>query len=114
MALAMGMSVVPEQARRMIARNLNGVVQTFARLSNHSEHIVLRSVGRNREPMKMQVRHVHAGLHRTGLRGLRRQVIDVCDLESVTRGSADNRSHCLALVSEGIPAVFIHCSEREG
>src|ERR1700693_2114031 len=110
----MRMSVVPEQARRMIARNLNGVMQSLPGFCKHSQHIVLRSVGRNREPMKMQVRHVHAGIHRTGLRGLRGQVVDVCDLESVTRGSADNRSHCLALVSEGIPAVFIHCSEREG
>src|SRR5579864_993489 len=110
----MRMSVVPEQSRCMIAWNLNGVMQSLPGLCKHTQNIVLRSVRRNREPMKMQVRHVHAGIHRTGLRGLRRQVVDVCDFESVTRGSADNRSHCLALVSEGIPAVFIHRIEREG
>src|SRR5580700_634031 len=64
--------------------------------------------------MKMQVRHVHAGIHRTGLRGLRRQAVKVGDSESVTRGSADDRGHRVSLVSEGIPAVFIDCIKGEG
>src|ERR1700674_1377817 len=109
----MGMGVVPEQAWWMIARNLHRVVQSLAGHSHHSEHVVLWCARRNREPMKMQVRHVHAGIHRTGLRGLRRQVVDVRDSESVPRGSADDRRHRLSLESEGIQAIFIHRVKRE-
>src|ERR1700732_4394248 len=65
--LAMGMSVIPEQARRMIARNLNRVVQNLSGHGQHSEHVVLRGIGRDGEPMKMQIRHIHAGIHRTRL-----------------------------------------------
>ena len=51
--LAVGMSVIPEQARRMIARNLNRVVQDLPRHRQHSEHVILRGVRRNCESVKM-------------------------------------------------------------
>src|SRR5580692_4410727 len=108
MALTMGVRVVPEQPRRVIARNLHRVVQTLARHRNHSEHIILRSVRRYAKPMKMQIRHVHAGIYRTGFRRRRGQLVNISDSESVTRKSTDDRSYSFSLVSEGVPAIFIH------
>ena len=60
MALAVGVSVIPEQARRMIPRDSNGVAQRLARHRHHRENIVLRRVWRNFEAVKMKVGHVHA------------------------------------------------------
>src|SRR5436309_16100000 len=59
------------------------------------------SVRRDREPVKMQVRHVHAGIHRASLRRLGRKVVDVGDFESVARGSTDHRGHICTVKSEG-------------
>src|SRR5260370_21845794 len=108
--LAVGMSVIPEQTRRMIARNLNRVVQNLAGHGQHSKHVILRGVRRDGEPMKMQTRQLHAGLHRTSLLGLGRKIVDVRDSENVTGGSTHHRSHLPAVESEGIPAIFIHSS----
>jgi hypothetical protein len=63
--------------------------------------------------MKMQVRHVHAGIHRASLRGLGRKIIAVRDFEDVTRGSADQGSYLPAVESERIPAIFIDCMQRK-
>src|SRR4029077_11925347 len=110
----MRMSVVPKQTGRLIAWNLNRIVQDLAWHRQHSDDVILRGVRRNGEPMKMQVRHVHAGIHRTGLRGLGRKVIDVGDPENVARGSTNHGSHLPAVEGEGIPAIFIYCMQREG
>src|SRR4029077_3423494 len=106
---AMGMSVIPEEARRMIAWNLNRVVQRLAGHGQHSEHIVLRGVWRDGKPMKMQSRHVHAGIHRTSLRGLGGKVVDVPDSQNIAGGSPDHGGDARTVESEGIPAIFIHC-----
>src|SRR5205823_1184820 len=113
MTFAMRMGVVPEQARRMIARNFNRVMQSLPRFRKHSQHVILGSVRRNLQPMKMQVRHVHAGIYRAGLRRLRRQVVDIRDSESVTGRSADDGSHRFSMESKGIPSVLIHSTKRE-
>src|SRR2546422_416993 len=110
----MGMSVIPEQARRMITRNLDRVAQNLARHGQHSDHLILRGVRRDGEPMKMQVRLVHTGTHRTGLPGVGRKIVDVGDSENVARGSTDYGSHPPTVESEGIPAIFIHCMQRKG
>jgi len=110
----MGMSVVPEQAGWMIARNLNRVVQNLARHGQHSEHVILRGVWRDSEPMKMQVRHIHAGIHRTRLRGLGRKIVDVRDSENVAWGSTDHWSHGRTIESEGISPILIHRVQRKG
>src|SRR5229473_946804 len=83
----MRMSVVPEQARRMIARNLNRVMQDL---------------------------HVHAGIHCASLPGLGRKIVDVGNSENVTRGSTNDGSHRPTVECEGIPAIFIHCVQRKG
>jgi len=62
MALTVRMSVVPKQTRRMIARNAYFIVQDLTRFGHHVEHVVLRSVRRNGEAVKVQVRHIHASL----------------------------------------------------
>src|ERR1700680_4526285 len=113
MTLAVRMSVVPKQARGMIAWNLYQVVQHLARHGEHSEHVILWGVRRNSKPMKMQVRHVHARVHRTSLAGLGRKVVDVGDSKNVARGSPDHRGDVRTIESEGIPAIFIHCMQRE-
>src|SRR5579862_6640694 len=64
--------------------------------------------------MKVQVRHVHARIHRTTLGRLRRQFVDIGDVESVTRRSTDDGSYRLSLVREGISAALIHRFERKG
>src|SRR5258707_160669 len=110
---AMRMSVVPEQARGMIARNLNRVVQNLARHGQHSEHVILRGVRRDSEPMKMQVSHVHAGIHRTSFRGLGRKIVDVVDSENVPWGSTDHRGHSRTIESEGISPILIHRVQRK-
>src|SRR6202140_4699482 len=110
----MRMSVVPEQARRMIARNLNRVVKDLPRLGEHGKHVILRGIRRNGKPVKMQVRHVHAGIYCTTLRGLGGKLVDVRDFENDARGSTDHGSHIPAVESESIPAIFIHCMQREG
>jgi hypothetical protein len=97
----------------MIARNLNRVVQDLARHGQHSEHVILQGVRRDGEPMKMQVRHVHARTHRTSLPGLRRKIVDVRDFENVTRGNTDHRSHAFTIESEGIPVIFVHRMQGE-
>src|SRR5207245_1365605 len=112
--LAMGMRVVPEETRRMIARNLNRVVQKLARRGQHTKDVVLRRVRRDGEPVKMQVRHVHAWIHRTSLRRLDRKIVDVGDFENVTRGSTDHRGHICTVKSEGIPAILVHSMKRKG
>jgi hypothetical protein len=111
--LAMRMSVIPEQTRRMIARNLNRVMQNLARAGEHCENVILRGVRRDGKPVKMQVRRIHARIHRTRLVGLRRKIVDVGDFENVTGGSADHRSYRITVESEGIPAIFVHCVERD-
>src|SRR5258707_3935545 len=110
----MRMSVVPEQPRRMIPLNLNRVVQSLARPRHHSDHVILWGVRRNGEPMKMQVRHVHARIDRTRLPGLGGKIVAVRDFENVTRGCADHGSYLLTVESECIPAVFVHCMQRKG
>src|SRR4030081_1202129 len=103
--LAMGMSVIPEQAGRMIARNLNRIAQNLAGHGQHSDHVVLRGIRRDGESMKMQIRHVHAGIHRTSLRGLGRKIVDVRNSENVTGESTDHRSYLPPIESEGIPTI---------
>src|SRR5437870_6219254 len=112
--LTMWMSVIPEETWRMIARNLNRVVQNVARRGQHTKDVVLRRVRRDGEPVKMQVRHVHAWIHRTSLRRLDRKVVDVGDFENVTRGSTDHRGHICTVKSEGIPAILVHSMKRKG
>jgi hypothetical protein len=64
--------------------------------------------------MEVQVRHVHAGIRRTTFLRLGRKIIDISNIENVTRGSADNRSDRFAIESESVPSVLIHCIKREG
>ena len=97
----------------MIARNLNRVVQNVARRGQHTKDVVLRRVRRDGEPVKMQVRHVHAGIHRASLRRLGRKVVDVGDFENVARRSTDHRSHTRAVEGEGIAAILVHCMQRK-
>src|SRR6266404_6100472 len=114
MTLPMRMGVVPEQPWRMIAWNLNRVVQNLAGFSQHREHIILRGIRGHGEPMKVQVRHVHARIHRTGLSRPERKIVDVRDSQSVTGRSADDWRHRLSVESEGIPAVFVDGIEPKG
>src|SRR5260370_32404415 len=114
MTLPMRMGVVPEQSRRMIAWNLNRVVQNLAGFSQHGENIILRGIRGHGEPMKVQVRHVHARIHRTGLSRTGRKIVDVRDSQSVTGRSADDRRQGLSLESEGIPAVFVDGIKPKG
>src|SRR5713226_1437951 len=113
MTLTVRMSVVPKQTRRMIAWNLYQVVQHLARHGEHSEHVILWGVRRNREAMKVQVRHVHARVHRTSLAGLGRKIVDVGDSENVTRGNPDHRGDVRTVESEGIPVIFVNCMQCE-
>src|SRR5260370_32219841 len=108
MTLAVRMGVIPEQSGRMIARNLDGIVQHLAGHGEHSEHVILRSVWRDGEPMKMQVGHVHARIQRANLTGLGRKIIDVSDFENLTRRSTDHRSDYLTAKSESIQAILVH------
>jgi hypothetical protein len=64
--------------------------------------------------VKMQVRHIHAGIDCTCLQRLGRKIIDVSDFESIARGGADNGSDRLAIESECVPAILIHGVQREG
>src|SRR5437868_8940795 len=105
MTLAMRMSVVPESARRMVPRNLNRVLQNLTGHGQHAQDVILRRIRRNGEPVKMQVRHVHAGIHRASFRRLGRKVVDVSDFENVPRGSTNYRSYVPTVKSEGIPAI---------
>src|SRR5271167_1138490 len=113
MTLAVRMSVVPKETRRMIAWNLHRVMQDLAGHGHHSEDVILWGVRRNSEPMKMQVRHVHARIHRTSLAGLGRKIIDVGDLENIPRGSTDHGGDARTVESEGIPAIFVHRMQRQ-
>src|SRR5437667_414929 len=113
MTLAMRMGVIPKQARWMIARNLDRVMQDLPRRGQHAKDVVLRRVRRDGEAMKMQVRHVHAGIHRASFRRLGRKVVDVSDFENVPRGSTNYRSYVPTVKSEGIPAILVHCMQRE-
>src|ERR1700720_2070657 len=113
MTLPMRMSVVPEQARGMSAWNLHPVVQDLARLGQHPDHIILRSIRRDGESMKMQVRHVHARIHRTSFAGLGREIVDVGGSKNVAGGSPDHRGDVRTFEGEGIPAIFIHCMQCE-
>src|SRR3989441_508300 len=114
MTLPMRMGVIPKQARWMIARNLDRVMQDLARRGQHAQDVILRRVRRDGEPVKMQVRHVHAGIHRTSLRRLGRKVVDVGDFENVARRSTDHRSYVPTVKSEGIQAILLHCMKRKG
>src|SRR5580692_11880161 len=66
------------------------------------------------ESVKMQVRHVHAGIHRARLGRLGRKFIDVCDFENVTWRRADDRRDGLAVESKSILPVFIDRVKRDG
>src|SRR5271167_2393651 len=113
MTLAVRMSVVPKETGGMIAWNLHRVMQDLAGHGHHSEHVILRGVRRNSEPMKMQVRHVHTRIHRTSLAGRGRKLIDVGDFENVPRGSTNHGGDARTVESEGIPAIFVHCTQGE-
>src|SRR5437588_10478566 len=110
----MGMGVIPEQAWRMISWNFNCIAQSLAWHGDHSEHVILRRERRDAESMKMQVRHIHAGTQSTSFAGIRGKIVDVGDLENVTRESTDQRSYRLTIESKGIAAVFMHYMERKG
>ncbi len=105
--------MIPEQAGRMIARNLDSVMQNLTGHGQHSEHVILRGIWRDGEPMKMQVRHIHAGIHGASLLGLGRKIVAVGDFEDVTWRSTDHRRRALTVERKRIPAVFIHCVQRE-
>jgi hypothetical protein len=64
--------------------------------------------------MKMQVRHVHAGIRSTGLRGFDGQLIYKSDFERVSRRSTDDWRYGHSLEREGIPVIFIHRIQGEG
>src|SRR5207245_11437581 len=81
--LTVWMSVIPEETWRMIARNLNRVVQNVARRGQHTKDVVLRRVRRDGEPVKIQVRHVHARIHRASFRTLGINVVDASDFDNV-------------------------------
>ena len=63
--------------------------------------------------MKMQIRHVHAGIDRTALQGFSRKIVDVGYFESVTRGSADDRGDGLSVESKSVPPILIHRMQRQ-
>jgi hypothetical protein len=98
----------------MIAWDHDGIMQNLARLGHHPDHIILGRIGRNGEPMKMQIRHVHARIYRTSLRRLGRKIVDVGDFENVTRGGTDHRSYFLVLECESVAAMFIDRVQRKG
>src|SRR5712671_2246057 len=89
-------------------------MQDLAGRSDHSEHILLRSVRRHSESIKMKVRHVHARIHRARFRRLGREIVYIGDSERVTGESANDRSNRLTLEREGIPSIFGHSIKREG
>src|SRR5258708_23671187 len=104
---AMRMNVVPEQARGKIARNLNRVVQNLASHGQHAEHVILRSVRRDSEPIKMQDSHDQPGVLRTSFRGLGRKIVDVVDSENVPWGSTDHRAHTPTIETKRLPPTPI-------
>src|ERR1700756_1896136 len=110
----MGMSVIPEEARRVISGYVDRVMQNLARHGHHSEHVVLRRIRRDRQPMKVQIRHIHAGIHGASLWRPRWQIVDIGNSENVPRGGADYGSHRSIVESEGIPAILIYCVQRQG
>ena len=64
MTLAVRVRVIPEQAGEMIGRDRQRVVERLPGHRHHVEHVVLRTVGRDRQPVKVQVRHVHLAVGR--------------------------------------------------
>ena len=111
--LAMRMSVVPEQAGRVVGWNLNRVVQSLAGPRHHSDHVILWGIRRDAEPMKMQVRHVHARIDRTRLRGIGGKIVDVGDFENVTWRCTNHGGDRVPFERKGIPAIFIHRMQRK-
>jgi len=63
--------------------------------------------------MKMQVRHVHTGIHCASLAGLGREIVDVGDSENVTWESTNRGSHASTIESEAIHAIHVYCMQRE-
>ena len=60
MTLTVRMWVVPIQAGRLLQPDSDGVVQRLAGHGDHVEHVVLRSLRRDIQPVKMHIRHVHS------------------------------------------------------
>src|SRR5882672_1245883 len=88
-------------------------MQHLAWFGHHSEHVIFWCVRRDREPMKMQVRHIHARTHRTSLGGFCWEIVDISDFQNVARGSSDHGGDDRAVEGESVPAIFVHCMQRE-
>src|SRR5260221_14382545 len=101
----MWMGVIPEQAGRMVARKLDSVMQNLTGHGQHSEHVILRGIWRDGEPMKMQVRHIHAGIQGASLLRPGRKIVAVGDFEDVPWQSPDQRRRALTVERNRTPAV---------
>src|SRR5882724_2827993 len=53
--LAVRMGVVPEEPRGRVAGDFNAVIQALSRSRHHRQHIVLGTVGRNMQPVEVEV-----------------------------------------------------------
>src|SRR5438876_79057 len=107
MTLTMRMRVIPEETRRMISGNFDHIMERFSRHGYHVDHIVLRSLWRNRETMKMEICHVRARKDRAAFLGVNRQVVHIVDLERIAGKNADHWSNTLPLVDESTSAIGI-------
>src|SRR5258708_3352639 len=105
LTLAVRMSVVPVQSRRLIGRNADRIVQRLSGHGDHAKHIVLRGLGRNTQPMKVKVRHIHARTNRALLAGCRREVIHVGDVQCVSGRNTDDGRYRLPLERKTVPTL---------
>src|SRR6266481_6912554 len=106
----MRMSVIPEQARGMIARNLDRVAQNLARHGHHIQDVVLGSMRRNSQAVKVQIRHVHTRSNRATFRWLSRKIVDVGDLQLISRRQPQGWSLWLAVKVEGVLSIACDAS----
>src|SRR5258708_16265810 len=105
LTLAVRMSVVPVQSRRLIARNADRIVQRLSGHGDHAKHIVLRGLGRNTQPMKVKVRHIHARTNRALLAGCRRGGIYPGHCQCVFARNTDDARFHLSVARKTFPTV---------
>src|SRR5262245_754992 len=99
------MSVVPIQPRLLVQWNMNFIVEGLSRHGNHVQNIVLGSLRRNTQSMKVKIRHVHARANRALLARWLWQIIHVGDSQGVSWRNTNDRWYRLSVESKAVPAI---------
>src|SRR6478752_5975062 len=89
----------------MVFRDVHVVMECLPGHGHHIQYVVLRSVWRNCQAVKMQIRHIHARVDQTLFVQWAREIIDVGDFQLISRCKSQGRSVWLSVKVKRVLSV---------